>query len=174
MEVSGELHALAALLPVKDLLVPIGVEAGWAREPVWTLWRRKQSCPCRESNPGLPARNVSLYRLSYRIMFSNYSQNLYSALGGFSTIINLISTTLSLHNNKTSFRLPQVCILQESLQYRGLLQTGYRAVGQQRAALATTANSRVEGDRSPAPSPGRNVRRRTEGGSNLFDKMNER
>jgi hypothetical protein len=55
-----------------------------------------------------------------------------------------------------------------------LLQAGYRAVSQQQAALATTASSRVEGDRSPGPSPGRSVRKRIEGGSNLFDRMNER
>jgi hypothetical protein len=81
---------------------------------------------------------------------------------------------LSHHNSETSLYLSQVCILQENLQHRGLLQTGHRGIGQQQAAVATTASSRVEGDRSPAPSPGRNVRRRTEGGSNLCDKMNER
>jgi hypothetical protein len=31
---------------------------------VWTLWREK-SRPCRESNPGRPARSTSLYRLGY-------------------------------------------------------------------------------------------------------------
>ncbi|XP_023701889.1 uncharacterized protein LOC111861491 isoform X3 [Cryptotermes secundus] len=55
-----------------------------------------------------------------------------------------------------------------------LLQTGYRAIGQLQTDLATTASSRVEGDRSRGPSPGRSVRKRIEGGSNLFDKMNER
>jgi hypothetical protein len=43
------------------LLVPI--EAEWAPEPVWTLWRRDNFCPCRESNPGHPS--PSLYRLSH-------------------------------------------------------------------------------------------------------------
>jgi hypothetical protein len=28
-------------------------------EPVWTLWRRETSCPCRESNPGHPAHSPS-------------------------------------------------------------------------------------------------------------------
>jgi hypothetical protein len=37
MGVSGQRHAPAALHP-KDPPVPIGQEAGWASEPVWTLW----------------------------------------------------------------------------------------------------------------------------------------
>jgi hypothetical protein len=44
--VSGYLHASAALPPI-----PIGYEAGWAGEPVWTLWRREKSCPYREITP---------------------------------------------------------------------------------------------------------------------------
>jgi hypothetical protein len=35
MEVSGQLHAPAALPPGKEPLVPIGQEAGWAPEPFW-------------------------------------------------------------------------------------------------------------------------------------------
>jgi hypothetical protein len=38
MEVSGQLHALAALTPGKEPLVPTGQEVGWATEPVWTRW----------------------------------------------------------------------------------------------------------------------------------------
>jgi hypothetical protein len=34
-EVSGWLHAQAALLLWKEPLVPIGQEAGWDPEPVW-------------------------------------------------------------------------------------------------------------------------------------------
>jgi len=33
MEVSGQLHAMAALSPEKEPLVLIGEEAGWAPEP---------------------------------------------------------------------------------------------------------------------------------------------
>jgi hypothetical protein len=44
MQVSGQLHAPNALPPV-----PIGKEAGWAPEPVWT-WRGEKSCPYRDSN----------------------------------------------------------------------------------------------------------------------------
>jgi hypothetical protein len=37
MGVSGQRHAPAALLPLgKGPAVPIGQEAGWAPEPVWT------------------------------------------------------------------------------------------------------------------------------------------
>jgi hypothetical protein len=38
MEVSGQLHAPAALLPEKQLLVPIAQEAGWAPELLWMQW----------------------------------------------------------------------------------------------------------------------------------------
>jgi hypothetical protein len=60
MEVSDQLDDPAALPPY-----PLYYEAGWA--PVMVLdavaWR-KISCPCRESNPGRPARNTSLNRPS--------------------------------------------------------------------------------------------------------------
>jgi hypothetical protein len=49
MEVSGQLHAPAALPPGKEPLVPIGYEAGWAPEPVWMRLRKKNSNPL----PGL-------------------------------------------------------------------------------------------------------------------------
>jgi hypothetical protein len=45
MEVSGQLHALAALS-----LVPIGFEAGWAPEPTWTTWRGEKPCTYQDSN----------------------------------------------------------------------------------------------------------------------------
>jgi hypothetical protein len=40
MEVSGQIHAPAALTLEKEFQVPIGLEAAWAPEPIWTLWRR--------------------------------------------------------------------------------------------------------------------------------------
>jgi hypothetical protein len=43
MEVSGQLEAPAPLLPGKDSTVRIGLEAGWAPEPVQMLWTRKKS-----------------------------------------------------------------------------------------------------------------------------------
>jgi hypothetical protein len=51
MDVSGQLHAPAALPPGKVHPPPIGQEAGWAPEPVWTLWRREKSYTCQEWNP---------------------------------------------------------------------------------------------------------------------------
>jgi len=40
MEVSGQLHAPAALPSGKDPLLPIVYEAGWDPEPVWTTDHR--------------------------------------------------------------------------------------------------------------------------------------
>jgi hypothetical protein len=42
MEVSGQLHATAALLPGEENLVSIRQEAGWVPEPVWTRWWREK------------------------------------------------------------------------------------------------------------------------------------
>jgi hypothetical protein len=52
----SERHAPAALLPPgKGPPVPIGQEAGWAPEPVWTQrLQEKILCPRRESNPDRP------------------------------------------------------------------------------------------------------------------------
>jgi hypothetical protein len=41
MEVNGVLHVPSALTPAKKLPMPIGQEAGWTPEPVWTLWSRE-------------------------------------------------------------------------------------------------------------------------------------
>jgi hypothetical protein len=41
IEVSGQLHAAAALLPWKEPLIPIAYEAGWTPEPIWMFWRRE-------------------------------------------------------------------------------------------------------------------------------------
>jgi hypothetical protein len=51
MEVSGQLHAPAALPPEKKPPEPIGQNARWAPEPVWRLGRREKRFLCRESNP---------------------------------------------------------------------------------------------------------------------------
>jgi hypothetical protein len=59
MEVSGQLHAPAALHPRKQPPEPIEQETGWAPEPVWTLCRRNNAC-------SVGPFSSSLCRLSYR------------------------------------------------------------------------------------------------------------
>jgi len=56
MEVSGQLHVQAALLPWKESPKPVRQESGWVLEPVWTRWQREKiPCwSCRESNPSSP------------------------------------------------------------------------------------------------------------------------
>jgi len=43
MEVSGQLHAPAALHPGKEPLVPTEKMATWAPEPMWTRGRSEKS-----------------------------------------------------------------------------------------------------------------------------------
>jgi hypothetical protein len=50
MEVSGQVHASAALLPGNEPPEPIEYEAGWSPEPVWTTWREGKPCPYRDLN----------------------------------------------------------------------------------------------------------------------------
>jgi hypothetical protein len=61
--VSGQLHAPDALPLGKELPLPIGSQAGWAPEPVWTTWRRESSWPYRDSNtdPSVVQSVVSRY-----------------------------------------------------------------------------------------------------------------
>jgi hypothetical protein len=70
MGVSGQRHAPAALLPPgKGPLVPIGQEAGWAPEPVWTQRIEEKSfapAGIEPRSPGHPARSQTLYCLSYQ------------------------------------------------------------------------------------------------------------
>jgi hypothetical protein len=47
---SGLLHAQATLPPEKEPPLPIGYEVGWTPEPVWTTWRRENSCSYWDSN----------------------------------------------------------------------------------------------------------------------------
>jgi len=39
MEMSGQLLSSAALILKKEPQVPVGYEAEWVPEPVWTLWQ---------------------------------------------------------------------------------------------------------------------------------------
>jgi hypothetical protein len=52
MEARGQLNVSDAFTPEKELPVPVGEEAGWASDSVWTQWGRERFIfPCRESNP---------------------------------------------------------------------------------------------------------------------------
>jgi hypothetical protein len=42
VEVSGYYHASADFHPKKEPSVTIVQEAGWAQEPVWTIWRSEK------------------------------------------------------------------------------------------------------------------------------------
>jgi hypothetical protein len=55
MEVSGQIHAPAALPPGKEPLVPIGI-GGWVglRTVLGTVVKRKIPSPRQESNPRTP------------------------------------------------------------------------------------------------------------------------
>jgi hypothetical protein len=60
MEVSGQLHVLAALISMKETPVPVGWEAGWAPNKIWTCGEKKQPLPLsgiEPSFPVLPVRN---------------------------------------------------------------------------------------------------------------------
>jgi len=76
MEVSDQLHAPATLPPGKELLVPIGYEARWAPEPVWTRWwREKFPAPGGTRPPQHPDRNparILQIRMYRKTMFTYF------------------------------------------------------------------------------------------------------
>jgi len=51
MEVSGQPHASAALLPGKESIVYVKKEAECAPESVWTFWREKNHFPLPRFEP---------------------------------------------------------------------------------------------------------------------------
>jgi hypothetical protein len=52
MQVSGQLHVQAALLPRKEPLLSAVYEGGFALQPVWTLWRgEKPLAPASNQTP---------------------------------------------------------------------------------------------------------------------------
>jgi hypothetical protein len=58
MDVSGQIHAPAALASGKEPLLPIRREAGWDPEPVWKRWwREKFVAPDEIRTPDHPAPN---------------------------------------------------------------------------------------------------------------------
>jgi len=65
MEMSGQLHAPAALPQGEEHLAPIWWEVGWAPEPVWMLWRRQKfPATTGTSTPDHPACSLALYHVS--------------------------------------------------------------------------------------------------------------
>jgi hypothetical protein len=63
MEVNGQLHALVALLLMKE---PV-----WVPELVWQWWEKKTSCLCQELNSGHPAHSsvTALIEISFSFDF---------------------------------------------------------------------------------------------------------
>jgi hypothetical protein len=81
MELSGQLHAPAAIHPGKYPMVLNGWEAVWAPETVWTLWKREKCLtPDRNRPPAVSRRyigssiNILIFmfnRLKYELILNN-------------------------------------------------------------------------------------------------------
>jgi hypothetical protein len=70
--VSGQLHVPAALPSGKEPAVPIGQEVGWTPQPIWTTWRRENSCPYRDSNSDHSVvQHVASHYTDYAILAPN-------------------------------------------------------------------------------------------------------
>jgi hypothetical protein len=65
MEVSGQLHALAALSPGKETPVPLDRRLGGPQSRSRCHGLQNNILPCRESNPDRPVSSPSLCRLKY-------------------------------------------------------------------------------------------------------------
>jgi hypothetical protein len=80
--VSGHLHALAALPPGERIG---GWEVGCTSEPIWTIWRRENSWPYRDSNSDLSVVQPVASRYpgsSNDVTFSLIYPCLYSPMSG--------------------------------------------------------------------------------------------
>jgi hypothetical protein len=69
--VRGQLHASVAILPRKELSLPIGQEAGWAPELVWTMCRAEHSFSFRDSNSSPSVKPIA----SHYTIFSSVTFN---------------------------------------------------------------------------------------------------
>jgi len=58
MEVNGQINEPVALPPGKESPVPTAQAAGWVSVCLDEVAKRNISKPCRESNPGHPARSL--------------------------------------------------------------------------------------------------------------------
>jgi len=87
--------------PGKDL-VPIVQGAGWALGPVWTGGKSR---PLRDSIPDRPARNQSLYRLSYLPTTSEVFLQIKSPLSSSVNEAGVIFGNLSMVNTTGNVRM---------------------------------------------------------------------
>jgi hypothetical protein len=71
---SGQLHAPAILPPQNSPRYLLDRTLGGTPDRLDVAGKRKISCHCRELNPGRPARNSQLCRLSY-LGFINYNSH---------------------------------------------------------------------------------------------------
>jgi hypothetical protein len=70
----------SASCPARSTPVPIGEEAGWPPDPVWTRRRREKSpYPCLESNSGRPARSLVTILTELSRLFVSGSHRKYNA-----------------------------------------------------------------------------------------------
>jgi phosphoglycerol transferase MdoB-like AlkP superfamily enzyme len=66
MEISGHLHAPAALIPRKEPVLPNEQEVGWALEPLWKRrWKATFPAPAGTRNPRFSSPYTSPIPLSY-------------------------------------------------------------------------------------------------------------
>jgi hypothetical protein len=77
MEVSGQLHVFATLVPEKEPPISIKWGAEWTLEPVLTLWSKEKSLASDGNQTSIfQPRRPSLYRLSYLgLLFDDQAMN---------------------------------------------------------------------------------------------------
>jgi hypothetical protein len=100
--VSVQLHATAASPPGKEPPVPIGWEAEWASETVWTTWRGVKSWQYRDlnSDPSAVAIPTALSSLPFQISIHS-SAVIYKKTTNKSFIFqDIIRYTLALDEQK--------------------------------------------------------------------------
>jgi len=84
------------LTPGKEPSVPIGWEAGWAQESVWTQWWREKF----PASPDHPARSPALYRWAIR---AHWIGKLVDFRTGLNALPSL-ATSLTAHDESQNIR----------------------------------------------------------------------